>query len=76
MEFGYLPPADLDKVDFKLPRNTSFNLKILTSELKSTKTKIYVGCGKWGRKDWVGKIFPDGTKEKDSSSFIYPDSMQ
>ncbi|MNS33585.1 hypothetical protein D3C72_657010 [compost metagenome] len=25
--------------------------------------KIFVGCAKWGRPDWVGKIYPKGTKE-------------
>jgi len=27
--------------------------------------QIYVGCAKWGRKDWVGKIYPEGIKESD-----------
>jgi uncharacterized protein YecE (DUF72 family) len=29
------------------------------------KTKFYIGCAKWGRKDWIGKLYPKGTKEKD-----------
>jgi uncharacterized protein YecE (DUF72 family) len=24
---------------------------------------VYVGCAKWGRKEWVGKLYPEGTKE-------------
>lgn len=24
-----------------------------------------MGCAKWGRKDWIGKIYPKGTKEAD-----------
>jgi uncharacterized protein YecE (DUF72 family) len=27
--------------------------------------KVYVGCAKWGRLEWVGKIYPIKTKEKD-----------
>ncbi|HKP31747.1 MAG TPA: DUF72 domain-containing protein, partial [Chitinophagaceae bacterium] len=27
--------------------------------------KIYVGCAKWGRTEWLGKIYPKGTREKD-----------
>jgi len=29
------------------------------------KTKFFIGCAKWGRKDWIGKLYPKGTKEKD-----------
>jgi uncharacterized protein YecE (DUF72 family) len=27
--------------------------------------KIYIGCAKWGRKEWIGKIYPKGTKDSD-----------
>ena len=27
--------------------------------------KVYLGCAKWGRTEWVGKIYPPKTKEKD-----------
>jgi uncharacterized protein YecE (DUF72 family) len=27
--------------------------------------KVYLGCTKWGRLEWVGKIYPPKTKEKD-----------
>ena len=26
---------------------------------------MFVGCAKWGRKDWIGKIYPRGTREAD-----------
>lgn len=28
-------------------------------------TKVYLGFAKWGRTEWVGKIYPPKTKEKD-----------
>jgi uncharacterized protein YecE (DUF72 family) len=65
MEFGYVPPEKLDKVNFHLPADPAFNLPVLSLNQSAVSPAIYVGCGKWGRKDWIGKIFPEGTKEKD-----------
>jgi uncharacterized protein YecE (DUF72 family) len=64
MEFGRIPIEELDKVNFKLPPDPSFNKKILTGEAV-VKPKVYIGCAKWGRIEWVGKIYPPKTKEKD-----------
>jgi uncharacterized protein YecE (DUF72 family) len=27
--------------------------------------KAYIGCAKWGRTEWIGKIYPPKAKEKD-----------
>jgi len=64
MEFGRLPENELDKINFKLPVEPGFNKKILTGKA-AEKPKVYVGCAKWGRVEWVGKIYPPKTKEKD-----------
>ena len=64
MEFGEVPKIDLNKINFTLPKEPSFNKSILSGK-KARKPKIYVGCAKWGRPDWIGKIYPKGTKEKD-----------
>lgn len=63
MEFGKVPDDELDNIDFTLPKDP----KVTTEVLKKGKgnTKFYIGCAKWGRKDWVGKLYPKGTKEKD-----------
>ena len=64
MEFGRIPEAELDKVDFSLPAEPVFNKKFLKGKpLKHP--KVYIGCAKWGRTEWVGKIYPPKTKEKD-----------
>jgi uncharacterized protein YecE (DUF72 family) len=65
MEFGYLSPEELDKVNFQLPVDSPFNNQVLNAAPGAAKTRYYIGCGKWGRKDWIGKIFPAGSKEKD-----------
>jgi len=64
MEFGRVPEADLDKINFKLPPDPVFNKKVLKGK-PDKNPAIYVGCAKWGRKEWVGKIYPEKTKEKD-----------
>ncbi len=64
MEFGKVPENELNNIDFSLPEDPSFNASILKGKaLKHP--KVYLGCAKWGRKEWVGKIYPPKTKEKD-----------
>lgn len=64
MEFGRLTEKELDKIDFTLPKDPAFNKKVLKGKaLKNP--KVYLGCAKWGRTEWVGKIYPPKTKEKD-----------
>ena len=64
MEFGKLEPESLASIDFALPPDHPETLRILSSAPKK-KPSVYVGCAKWGRKDWIGKIYPPGTKEAD-----------
>lgn len=64
MEFGRVPEAELNNIDFSLPTELAFNKGVLLGK-KNKNTKVYVGCAKWGRPEWVGKIYPLKTKEKD-----------
>ncbi len=64
MEFGRVEPEELDNVDFSLPGEPLFNKNILSGR-KNKNARVYVGCAKWGRLEWVGKIYPEKTKEKD-----------
>ncbi len=64
MEFGRVEPDELNSVDFSLPNEPAFNKNIL-SDKKNKNAKVYIGCAKWGRAEWVGKIYPEKTKEKD-----------
>jgi uncharacterized protein YecE (DUF72 family) len=64
MEFGRVPVEQLFEVDFTLPPDP----ELTTSTLKAAKgndepIQVRVGCAKWGRKEWLGKIYPPKTKE-------------
>src|SRR5688572_28103293 len=64
MDFGRVPEEDLDKIDFTLLAELAFNKKFLKG--KPVKDpKVYIGCAKWSRTEWVGKIYPPRAKEKD-----------
>lgn len=66
MEFGRVDAEELSAIDFSLPADKEENALLLaTSKTKNIKAEVYVGCAKWGRKDWVGKIYPLKTKEAD-----------
>lgn len=64
MEFGRVHDSEIDEIDFTLPKDSASAQKLLSGK-KADHTQIYVGCAKWGRKEWVGKIYPKGTKDKD-----------
>src|SRR5664279_4976459 len=63
MEFGHIEIKDLDKIKFVLPKDPASNAAVLKKGKKEL--KVYLGCAKWGRKEWIGKIYPVGTPEKD-----------
>jgi uncharacterized protein YecE (DUF72 family) len=65
MEFGKVTDAELKKINFTLPPDPKVTTEVLKSSEKKGKTKFHIGCAKWGRKDWIGKLYPKGTKEKD-----------
>src|ERR1700754_3986616 len=63
MEFGRVDPTELDSIDFTLPKEPAFNKQVLPGK-KAKDPKVYLGCAKWGRTEWVGKIYPPKTKER------------
>ena len=64
MEFGRL--KNVDTVDFSFPEDHRDTTEILThNKSKVVTPEIFIGCAKWGRKDWVGQLYPKGTKEAD-----------
>ncbi|UYQ94677.1 DUF72 domain-containing protein [Chitinophaga horti] len=64
MDFGRVDETLLDEIDFKLAAEPLFNKQALKGK-PVKKPEVYLGCAKWGRKEWIGKIYPKGTKEKD-----------
>ena len=65
MDFGKIKDGDLGEVDFKLPPDRGATTTLLKKHKGKKATQVFVGCAKWGRKDWIGKIYPEKTKEAD-----------
>lgn len=64
MKFGKL--KDIEGVDFALPGDapgTGESLQWGTSSCG--KLQFYIGCTGWSMKEWVGKVYPRGTKSRD-----------
>jgi uncharacterized protein YecE (DUF72 family) len=49
-------------VDFTLPPDPKLTIDTLKAALK-TPLEVHVGCAKWGRKEWIGQIYPEKTKD-------------
>ncbi len=64
MEFGRVSERLLSHIDFKLPKDPSSNNSFLIGR-KINSPRVHIGCSKWGRSEWIGKIFPYKTEEKD-----------
>src|ERR1700712_1548194 len=63
MEFGRVSPEELATTNFTLPPDAELTLSTLKSADKNSPLQIHVGCAKWGRKEWVGQIYPPKTKD-------------
>ena len=63
MKFGKL--QDISNVNFSLPPNHQKNHSILSNLPKRQgKPKVFIGCTGWGMKEWVGSVYPSGTKSQ------------
>lgn len=61
MKFGKV--ADLSNVNFKLPKEPARNELLLKNlPKKEGKTQVYLGCTGWSMKEWIGSVYPQGTK--------------
>ncbi|MBX2871899.1 MAG: DUF72 domain-containing protein [Saprospiraceae bacterium] len=64
MKFGKLP--DISDVDFSLPTDPAENASALAHGKESDEAlAVYVGCTGWSMPEWVGKVYPPGTRSKD-----------
>jgi len=63
MEFGRVASQELAEVDFTLPPDTALTIETLRSAKNDQPLQLHVGCAKWGRKEWLGKIYPPKTKD-------------
>ncbi len=67
MEFGKLP--DISQVDFRLPPDPPGNAQLLSNpksfvipEGNRNQKSLFIGATGWSVKEWVGKVYPKGTK--------------
>lgn len=63
MDFGKVTDSELKHVDFKLPPDGDQTTKTLAGTERLEQPGFFVGCAKWGRKEWVNMIYPPKTKE-------------
>lgn len=63
MEFGRVNPEELMSVDFTLPPDPALTIETLAAAKNTKPLQVHVGCAKWGRKEWVGQIYPPKTKD-------------
>jgi len=64
MKFGHTEQEQLDQLAFALPPDHPASL-IHEDAVAAPSFQVYTGCGKWGIKEWIGSVYPDGTKQKD-----------
>jgi uncharacterized protein YecE (DUF72 family) len=63
MDFGKLTDEQLINLDFSLPPDGAQTAITLNGLTPVPDPKFYVGCAKWGRKEWVNMIYPPKVKE-------------
>ncbi|MCC8409885.1 DUF72 domain-containing protein [Mucilaginibacter sp. UR6-1] len=63
MEFGRVTPEELLTTDFTLQPDPQITTETLAASSRKGDLQVHVGCAKWGRKEWVGKIYPPKTKD-------------
>ncbi len=66
MKFGKLP--NVESVDFSLPETPQQTLRTLKQYPGDQPLRIYIGATGWNMKEWVGNLYPKGTKAKE---FLY-----
>lgn len=65
MDFGKVAASALAGIDFTLPGDGKQTAQTLKGLKAVTAPDFYIGCAKWGRKEWVNMIYPPKTKEAD-----------
>ncbi|MTI19547.1 DUF72 domain-containing protein, partial [Fulvivirga sp. RKSG066] len=63
MKFGKLSEDELKNKKLSLPADHADTQHVLAKGYGGV--KVHVGCAKWGRKEWVGLIYPKRTKDND-----------
>ncbi len=65
MDFGKVPADQVNNIDFTLPVDGLQTAKTFSGLEPVDAHAFYIGCAKWGRKEWLDMIYPKKTKEAD-----------
>jgi len=65
MDFGIVKQSVLHLIDHTLPSDGSQTSMVLNGTSKSDALDIRVGMAKWGRKEWLGKLYDPKVREAD-----------
>lgn len=65
MDFGKVEPHEILRIDHSLPADGVVTGKVLKKDGTELPLKFHVGCGKWGRQEWKGHLYPERTKDID-----------
>lgn len=63
MKFG--KRSNIEEVDFTLPDDPDWNAPFLAEAESGDAARLYIGCTGWSMKEWVGTVYPRGTKPAD-----------
>ena len=63
---------DISAIDFTLPPDDALTNELFESlraekgiPMGNAPVNVHIGCTEWGRKSWVGKVYPKAAKEKE-----------
>ena len=65
MEFGRVAPEALKEINFELPADPQQTINSLKASHQAVNFDLRVGATKWGRKEWLGNLYPKGTNESE-----------
>jgi len=65
MEFGRVAPEELKGINFELPGDPRQTIETLKESNDTDNFDLRIGATKWGRKEWLGSLYPRGTDESD-----------
>lgn len=68
MDFARVAAEGLHQIDFVLPPEPGANESILNGN-RVANPRVYIGCPRWGVKEWVGTVYPKGTKDAQFLSY-------
>jgi hypothetical protein len=66
MKFGKVSAEELYQLELSLPSDHK-SIRELSGKNRNA-PRVFVGCAKWGRKEWLGLLYPEGTAEKHGST--------